>query len=147
MSCSASHAPPALRGVNREGRARLPSSVLCGPYTEGLHVGDRCVCAHLMGPEQVADTETQVTGAASPSPSLEEAQVTVGRALVNWHSPRNWGGGCLWDPRRTETRAASLELAEGRGSGPGSRPGCQVVIPRHSWIPCVQARLLPEIGL
>lgn len=125
MSCSASHAPPALRGVNREGRARLPSSVLCGPYTEGLHVGDRCVCAHLMGPEQVADTETQVTGAASPSPSLEEAQVTVGRALVNWHSPRNWGGVVSGTPggQRHELLLWSLRRAEGvvLEAGPGAR--------------------------
>lgn len=119
MSC------PALRGVNREGRARLPSSVLCGPYTEGLHVGDRCVCAHLMGPEQVADTETQVTGAASPSPSLEEAQVTVGRALVNWHSPRNWGGFVSGTPggQRHELLLWSLRRAEGvvLEAGPGAR--------------------------
>ena len=102
-SGSASHAPPALCGVNREGRARLPSSVLRGPYTEVLHVGDRCVCGHLMGPEQVTDTETQVAGAAGPSPSPAEAQGTVGRALVNWHSPRTWGEGVSGTPEDRDT--------------------------------------------
>lgn len=44
-----------------------------------------------MGPEPgTADTETQTAGPASLFLPVEEAQVSVGWALVNKHSPCTW---------------------------------------------------------
>lgn len=75
----------------------------------------------MMGPELVtADTETQTAGPSSLFLPVEEAQVSVGWALVNKHSPRTRLFSGTHGGLRHEL---PLELVGSRGGGHGDHSG------------------------